>query len=107
MNYTYLANLAQDVRIPEKGIHSQTLYTDAHVNVVLFGFAAGEELSEHTASMPAILHIIEGECDLTLGEDAKTAQSGAWVHMQPNLPHSIKAKKPLIMLLILIKSGKS
>ncbi|RMH68252.1 MAG: cupin, partial [Gemmatimonadetes bacterium] len=54
-----------------------------------------------------ILHIIEGECDLTLGEDAKTAQSGAWVHMQPNLPHSIKAKKPLIMLLILIKSGKS
>jgi len=31
--------------------------------VVVFGFAQGEELSEHTASMPAVLHFLQGEAN--------------------------------------------
>ncbi len=40
---------------------------------VLFGFAQGEELSEHTASMPAVLHFLQGEAKLTLGDDTVEA----------------------------------
>jgi quercetin dioxygenase-like cupin family protein len=73
------------------------------VKAVIFGFGQGEELSEHTASMPAILHFISGDATLTLGEDTVEAQAGTWIHMAPNLKHSVKTKSPVVMLLLLLK----
>ena len=102
-NYTYIADLAKQVDIPVDGILSRTLYDDEQVKVVLFGFGAGQELSEHTASMPAILHILQGEARLTLGDDSLEAEAGAWVHMPPELRHGVYAKTPVVMLLLLIK----
>jgi len=104
-HYTYIADLAKQVDIPADGILSRTLYADEGVKVVLFGFDAGQELSEHTASTPAILHIVQGEVRLALGDDSVEAQAGAWVHMPPELKHSIYAKTPVVMLLLLIKTA--
>jgi quercetin dioxygenase-like cupin family protein len=105
--YIYFADLAKQVDIPDDGILSRTLHTDDQVKVVLFGFDAGQELSEHTASMPAILHIVQGEARLTLGDDSLEAQAGAWVHMPANLRHGIYAKTPVVMLLLLLKSAEA
>jgi quercetin dioxygenase-like cupin family protein len=99
--YTYVANLADPTHIPADGILSRTLYKDERVRAILFGFAAGEELSEHTASMPAILHIVQGEARLTLGDETMEAGAGAWAHMPPGLPHSVFARTPLVMLLLM------
>jgi quercetin dioxygenase-like cupin family protein len=88
---------------PDKGILSRTLDNDDRLKVVLFGFAGGEELSEHTASMPAVLHLLQGEADLTLGDDRHEAKSGTWVHMPAGLKHGIQAKTPVVMLLLLLK----
>ncbi len=106
LRYTYIADLAKQADVPVDGILSRTLYTDEQVKVVLFGFGAGQELSEHTASMPAILHIVQGEAHLTLGDDSLEAQAGAWVHMPPHLRHGIYAKTPVVMLLVLLKSAE-
>jgi quercetin dioxygenase-like cupin family protein len=38
-----------------------------------------------------------------LGDDLKEAQVGTWVHMPAGLQHSIRAKTPLVMLLVLLK----
>jgi quercetin dioxygenase-like cupin family protein len=105
-NYMYIADLAKQMDIPADGILSLTLYSDEQVKVVLFGFGAGQELSEHTASMPAILHIVQGEAHLTLGDDSVEAQAGAWVHMPTQLQHSVHAKTPVVMLLLLLKSAE-
>ncbi len=104
-DYTYIADLAQQVDIPADGILSRTLYSDDQVKVVVFGFDAGQELSEHTASMPAILHIIQGEARLTLGDDPMEARAGAWVRMPPELRHSVQARTPVIMLLLMMRSA--
>jgi quercetin dioxygenase-like cupin family protein len=72
--YTHIVDLAKVAELPADGIHSRTLYNDDDLKAVIFGFAEGEELSEHTASMPAILHCIKGEVTLTLGEDTVAAQ---------------------------------
>jgi quercetin dioxygenase-like cupin family protein len=102
--YTHVRDLAKEAQPPEKGILSRTLYQDERLKVVLFGFAQGEELSEHTASMPAVLHFLQGEAKLTLGDDdALDAKPGTWVHMPTNLRHSIQAKTPVVMLLLLLK----
>jgi quercetin dioxygenase-like cupin family protein len=101
--YTHFSDLAKEVQPPDKGILSRTLFNDDRLKVVLFGFAQGEELSEHTASMPAVLHLLQGETTVTLGDDKHEAAAGTWVHMQVGLKHSIKAKTPVVMLLILLK----
>lgn len=76
------------------------------MKAILFGFAAGQELSEHTSSQSAILHILQGEAGLTLGDDSMEAQAGTWVYMPPRLPHSLYAKTPVLMLLLLFKEPK-
>jgi quercetin dioxygenase-like cupin family protein len=101
--YTHFLDLAKEVEPPEKGILSRTLFSDDRLKAVLFGFAQGEELSEHTASMPAVLHFLQGEAKLTLGDDTVEAKPGTWVHMPTGLRHSIQAKTPLAMLLLLLK----
>jgi quercetin dioxygenase-like cupin family protein len=101
-NYTLTADLAEQ-DVPADGILSRTLYNDERTKAVVFAFGVGQELSEHTASMPAILQIIKGEARLTLGDDTIEARAGTWVHMPAQLRHSVRAKTPLVMLLLLLK----
>ena len=102
-SYTHFSDLTQETQPPDKGILSRTLFSNDRLKVVLFGFAQGEELSEHTASMPAVLHFLQGEPKLTLGDDTVEAKPGTWVHMAKGLRHSIQAKTPVVMLLLLVK----
>lgn len=104
MDFKYIADLAGEIgEIPPDGILSRTLFKDNTTRLVVFGFAPGQELSEHTAAHPAILFFVSGEADLTLGEAHQNAGPGTWVHMAPHLPHSILAKTPLVMALVLIE----
>ena len=102
-DYTVFLDLAKEVPPPDKGILSRTLYNDDRLKVVLFGFGQGEELSEHTASMPAVLHFLQGEAGLTLDDNVLDAKPGTWVHMPKGMRHSIQAKTQVIMLLVLLK----
>ena len=101
--FTQFIDLAKEVEPPDDGILTRTLFNDDDVKAVIFGFGQGEELSEHTAAMPAILHFIQGEATLTLGEETVEAQPGTWIHMPANLQHSVHAKTPVVMLLLLLK----
>lgn len=104
MKATTYADLVSEVDISGQSTISKTLYQDDRLKAILFGFAAGQELSEHTASMPAIIHFLSGEARVTLGEEAIDAGPNTWVHMPANLPHSISAKTEVRMLLLLLKS---
>ncbi len=103
-NYSFIEYIPDQLpEVPADSIISRTLYEDEQVKTILFGFAVNQELSEHTASMPAMLYFVQGEARLTLGEDVLDAQAGTWVHMAPRLAHSIQAKTSLVMLLIMLK----
>ena len=100
------ADLATEIEVPEKGILSHTLFNDDSVKLILFGFAPGQELTAHTAPMPATIQVLRGEAEITLGDERVHAQSGCLIHMQPQLVHGIVAKSPLLMLLTLVKAGR-
>ena len=102
-NYFFTENVAELVNeIPPESIVSRTFYEADRLKAILFGFAPGQELSEHTSARSAILHFLTGEADLTLGDDTQPVQAGSWAFMQPHLPHSIVAKTEVIMLLYLL-----
>ena len=106
-SYTLTPNLLSEIQIPEKGILSHTLYNDDHEKIILFGFAAGEELTAHTAPMPAVIQILSGEVTLSLGENRCEAGPGCLVRMEPLLTHGVAAKTPAMMLLTLLKAARN
>jgi quercetin dioxygenase-like cupin family protein len=95
--------LLDEIQPPESGKHSIVLTDDDNAKVVLFAFAAGGGLKEHVAPLPAIIQIIKGEAELTVGDQAVAGNPGTWIQMTPKTPHSINAITPLIMLLTLLK----
>ena len=101
--YVYFDSFEYPPDMPDDGILSRTILDNTAVRFVLFYFAAGQELSEHTAALPAVIHILSGEARLELGADAKDARPGSIAYMPPGLRHAVYAQTPVVMLLQLLK----
>jgi quercetin dioxygenase-like cupin family protein len=96
-------DLREPISTPADGIVSRAIHDDEGCRVVLFSFAAGQQLSDHTASMPAILEVVEGEADLSVAGEHIEGRPGTWLHMAAETPHGIVARTPLTLLLTMIK----
>jgi quercetin dioxygenase-like cupin family protein len=99
---TVFTDLAVEVEIPPEGTLSRVLYRDGLVRVVIFAFDTGQELTEHTAAVDAIVQVVAGRLQLTLGEERVEAVPGSWVRMPAHLPHSVRALEPSVMLLTML-----
>lgn len=102
MPVTLFLDLVAEAPVPARGILSQTLSNENGIELVLFAFAQGEQLSEHTSARPAIIHVLSGEADLSVGGDSHTAVPGTWVRMPANTSHSVLARTPMVMALYLL-----
>ena len=101
-NHMLVENLATWLgKIEPDSIVSRTLFKGDGLKAFLFGFDGEQELSEHTASQSAIIQIVQGEASITVDEERHEIGAGSWLHMPPRLKHSVYAKTPLIMLLLL------
>ena len=99
--------LSEETKFAANGIVSRTLLRTDRTRVVLFGFAEGQELTEHTSTQTAVVQILSGECEFSLAGKAHTVKAGDLVYMPPNLPHALKATSQFSMLLTLTKSETS
>jgi quercetin dioxygenase-like cupin family protein len=88
--------------IAADSIVSRTFFKGESLKGLLFGFDAGQELSEHTSSQAAIIQIVQGEASVTVSGDRHELRPGSWLHMPPRMKHSVYAKTPLLMLLLMV-----
>ena len=98
-----IISLAQETQFAPNGIVSRTLLRTPAVRVVLFGFAEGQELTEHTSTQNALIEVLSGECEFSLAGKAHSLKAGDFLYMPANLPHAVKATKQFSMLLTLFK----
>ena len=98
-----ILSLAEETRFAPNGIVSRTLLRIANSRVVLFGFAEGQELTEHTSTQHAVIQILSGECEFSLAGKLHTLKAGDLLYMPPNLPHSVRAITQFSMLLTFSK----
>jgi quercetin dioxygenase-like cupin family protein len=96
-------SLAQETQFAANGIVSRTLLRTPTTRVVLFGFAEGQELTEHTSTQHALVQVLSGECEFSLAGKPHNLKAGDFLHMPPNLPHAVKATKQCSLLLTLFK----
>ncbi|HZJ48982.1 MAG TPA: cupin domain-containing protein [Acidimicrobiia bacterium] len=100
-DHTFIPELNVDV--PNDGTLSKVVFKNDRVRIVVFGFDTDQELTDHTASMPAIIQVISGKARLTLGADVVEAAPGSWTYMPAGLTHAVYAIEPTVMLLTLLR----
>ena len=98
-----ILSLVKETQFAPNGIVSRTLLRTPTSRVVLFGFAVGQELSEHTSTQHALIQILSGQCEFSLAGKPHPLKAGDVLYMPPNLPHSVKATEQFSMLLTLFK----
>lgn len=97
--------LAAETQFAPNGIVSRTLLRTANGRVVLFGFAAGQELTEHTSTQHALVQVLSGSCAFALAGQWRDVKAGDLIYMPPGLPHALRATEQFSMLLTLFKPG--
>lgn len=85
------------------GIASRVLAKTGGGNLTLFAFDAGQGLSEHTAPFDAIVLVLDGALDLTIGGAPVRATPGTVVRMPAGVPHALEAPEPTRMLLVMFR----
>jgi quercetin dioxygenase-like cupin family protein len=104
MAHTTIDDLAESVTIQLGAVVSKVVHRDQQLDVTVFGFDAGEGLTEHTASRPAIVQVLSGRLRCTVdGEDTRMVP-GTWLHMERGAPHALVAEEPTTVLLTLLRS---
>jgi quercetin dioxygenase-like cupin family protein len=97
-------DLAGLIAYQEGAIVSRTLIKKPTGTVTLFAFDQGQELSEHTAPFDAMVQVLDGEAQVTIGGNPLRLASGQIVIMPANVPHALKATGRFKMLLTMIRS---
>ena len=98
-----VVSLADETKFAANGIGSRTLLRTANFRVVLFGFAEGQELTEHTSTQHALVQMLSGECEFSLAGEPHALKAGDLLYLPPNLPHAAKGTAKFPMLLTLTK----
>jgi len=88
----------------EGAVVSRTIINKKVGTVTFFAFAAGQGLSEHTAPYDAMVQVLEGEVQVTIGEEAHTVKAGELIIMPADVPHALEAIIPFKMLLTMIRT---
>ena len=88
----------------ENSIVSRTILEKTTGTVTLFAFDKGQGLSEHTAPFDALVHLLDGEAEITLSGKILRLKEGEMVIMPASQPHALKAVEKFKMILIMIRS---
>ena len=83
---------------------SRALVSGMAGSVTLFAFDRGQQLSEHTAPFDALVQVLDGEAQLTIGAKLVRARAGQMVLMPASVPHAVKAPERFKMLLTMIRN---
>jgi quercetin dioxygenase-like cupin family protein len=96
----YLKDMAS---YQEHSVVSREIIRKPAGTVTVFAFDQGEGLSEHTAPFDAVVHLLEGEAEITIDKKNYSVKEGEMIIMPANKPHALKAVTKFKMLLVMIK----
>jgi quercetin dioxygenase-like cupin family protein len=99
-----VADLEAMAEVADQGIVSKSIVENDHHKIIHFTFAPGQELSEHTASVPAAIHILRGEGVVVLDGVEHEAGPGKLYYMPADLKHAVRARGELVFLLTMFRT---
>lgn len=98
-----VTGLAGLVAYQSGSVVSRAIVKSPAGTVTLFAFDEGEGLSEHAAPFDALVHILDGEAEVTLSGTAHRLAEGDAIVMPAGSPHALKALTPFKMMLVMVR----
>jgi quercetin dioxygenase-like cupin family protein len=102
MAHTSISDLRAQVSIQPGAVVSKVVHRGDGLDVTVFGFDAGEGLTEHTAARPAVVQVLSGRMTVTVDDDPVELTPGGWLVMAAGAPHALLASEPTVLLLTLL-----
>lgn len=104
MEQPVVADLRAMIDVADNGIVSKSIVENEHHKIIHFTFAPGQELSEHTASVPASVQILDGKGSVVLDGVTHEARPGMLFYMPAEMRHAVQASGDLAMLLTMFRT---
>lgn len=104
MAHALIDDVVSEVDVPADGTLSRVLGKHGPVRLVAFAFDAGQELTEHTASVPVIVQVASGSLTVEVSGERHRMGPHSWLYMDAGEPHSVFAEEPSRMLLTMIRT---
>jgi quercetin dioxygenase-like cupin family protein len=95
--------LASLVNYQQGSVVSRTIINRRTGTVTLFAFDKGESLSEHTTPFDALLHVLEGQAQVTVEGKESVVNVSEAIVLPAGKPHSVRAMVRFKMLLTMIR----
>jgi len=87
----------------ENSIVSRVLLQTPQGSVTLFAIWNGQRISEHTTPYDALVLVLEGGVDISIGGNVHRLSGGDTVVMPGGVPHALSATGNMKMVLTMIK----
>ena len=94
----------ESIAYADGSVVSKTILKKPTGNITLFAFEKGEGLAEHSSPYEALVLIVDGNAEITIGGTNHTVQNGQSIILPANIPHALKAIERFKMMLTMIKS---
>jgi quercetin dioxygenase-like cupin family protein len=91
------------VDFQEGQVVSRSLVQSKTVSITVFAFDHGEGLSPHTTPGEALVLVLDGAAEITVGESTTTVSAGEVKLLPANIQHAVHAPTRMKMLLTLVK----
>lgn len=85
-------------------VSSQVLRTQKG-NVTFFAFDEGQELSEHSTPHDALVQMLDGKANVSIGAEKFEIKTGQAIILPANIPHAVKAITSFKMLLTMLREA--
>ncbi len=96
-------SLADMVDYQEGSVVSRTVIKQKTGTITMFAFGEDQGLSEHTSPFDAVVYILDGEAEISIGGKPQKVKAGETILMPANVPHALHAEVQFKMLLVLIR----
>lgn len=102
IEFSKVLNMEDLVAYQEGQVVSRTLSQGRNVSLTLFAFDKGEEISSHLSKGDALVYLLDGEAEITVGEETYNVKKGETIVMPAGIPHALLAKERFKMLLVVV-----
>ncbi len=91
------------VKYQDGSIVSRVLVKNPNGTVTIFAFDEGQALSEHMVPYDALVHVLEGEVEITIDGTTHHLHSCEMILLPASQPHAVNALKRFKMILTMIR----
>ncbi|MCX7951375.1 MAG: cupin domain-containing protein [Clostridiales bacterium] len=102
MDHSKVLDMEKLVEYQDGTVVSRTISQGRNLSLTLFAFDKGEEISAHKAPGDALVYILDGEAEITIGDEKFNLKKGQTIVMPKEIPHALYAKERFKMFLLVV-----